>query len=264
MSDILRLLGPWDQWWPILGAVSEVRLAILIAVSAGLVAMFVDWRLGLMAQLLEFFFVGLLLSHQILPQLAMLTPLVGGLACFILYWTGRRLQTEARRAGRSEAWPGGSNQTVSPMGLPFRILTLLFWALAVSTLATRFSIPEVPATLNAAAYWLVGMGLLTIILTRDPFKTGLGLLTFSNGFELVYIWFDPGLLVLGLLGIGNTLTALVASYLTVAYHASLLLPPEPLPLPNSREAFLRAVRMLYRPPRRDAEDQEEPEEMLVP
>ncbi|HBY96629.1 MAG TPA: hypothetical protein DEP84_22240 [Chloroflexi bacterium] len=264
MIDVIRLLTSVDRVWFLVSALGEIRLAILIAISASLVAMFVDWRLGLMAQLLQSLFVGFLLSHVILPQLAMLIPLVGALAGFVLYWTGRRIATEVARTGRTETWRGRSSAAGSPMGLPFRILTLLLWALAVSTLASRFPIPEVPASLNAAAYWLVSMGLLAIILTRDPFKTGLGLLTFSNGFELLYIWFNPGLLVLGLLGIGNILTALVASYLTVAYHADLLVPPEPAPLPNSREAFLRAVRMLYRAPRHQAEDEEESEEALVP
>lgn len=264
MIDIPRLLSSLDQLWSFVNVLGEAPLVILIAISASSVAMFVDWRLGLMAQLLESFFVGLLLSQVMLPELAMLIPLVGGLACFVLYWTGRRLQTEWARAGRGESWLGSYDRAASPMGLPFRILTLLFWGLAVSTLAAQFPLPEVPASLNAAAYWLVGMGLLAIILTRDPFKTGLGLLTFSNGFELLYIWFDPGLLVLGLLGIGNILTALVASYLTVAYHTDLLNIPEAVPPPNSREALLRAVRTLYRTPGRNVEDEAEPEEMLVP
>lgn len=226
--------------------------------------MFLDWRLGLIAQLVQSVGVGLLLSHAVLPQLAMLTPLVGASACLVLYWTGRRLSRELERRGRSGTWLGGSSDASTPMSLPLRVLTLLFWALGVSTLSARFVLPEVPVAFNVAAYWLVGMGLLAIILTRDPFKTGLGLMTFSNGCELIYLLFDPGLLVMGLVGIGTILTALAASYLTVARRAELLFQPEPaVAAPQSQAARPEPVETIYQAPPREVQVEEPLEEALV-
>lgn len=251
----------------LLSKISVDQLVVLIAITASFVAMLLDWRLGLLAQTLQSLFVGLLLAHWVLPQMAMLLPLVGALAALVLYWTGRQIAPELERHGFLGNWLDSSNEMGGPMGFPFRLLVLLFWALAITTVSIRFPLPEVPGIVAVAAYWLLGMGLLAIILTRDPFKTGLGLLTFSNGFELVYMLFDPGLLVFGLLGIGNILTALVASYLTVARHADLLTSSEALPPPDSQEALLRAVRTLYPFPQRLGEgdrNEEEPEEALVP
>lgn len=264
MNELLRLLASPTEWFPILSALNTVQLIAAIAITAGAVAMMSDWRLGLLAQLLQYLFVGLLLARETLPQLAMVKTLVGGLACFVLYWTGRMIENQARQ-GRVAPWLDTTRDDIHPRGISFRLMALAFWSLALTAIIDRYSLTELSAPMNSGAYWLVGMGLLAIILTRDPFRTGLGLLTIGNGIEMVYMLYEPGLVVLGILGVSTILTALVAAYLTVIRQQSAQPVGAIAPDPASPEALAEAVRALSAtpPPAAGALPAETPEEVAV-
>jgi len=73
-----------------------------------------------------------------------------------------------------------------------------------------------------ACYWLALIGLLAMILTAEPLKAGLGLLTFMAGFELFYAALESGLSVFGFLGIVNLFMALAIAYLASAREVELV------------------------------------------
>jgi hypothetical protein len=244
IDSLLRLLFSPNEWLVALSNLTVVQLIGGVAVTAALVAVLVDWRLGLLVQVLQYLLVGLLLTRETWPQLAMVKVLVGGLACFVLYWTGRAIEHHLRQQGM----PAGQTRLLQhdEANTSFRVIAMTVWSLALIALMDRFGLGDLSRPMNSAAYWLIGMGLLTIILTREPFRTGLGLLTISNGVEMVYLLYEPSLMVLGLLGIATILTALVAAYLTVVRHVSLLAPPLD---PSSSEALAQAVEALAGTPR---------------
>ena len=60
---------------------------------------------------------------------------------------------------------------------------------------------------------------LIAVQSRDPFKVGLGLLTFQAGFGILLATFEQSLSVAALVGVVNLLTALAIAYLTTARTA---------------------------------------------
>jgi hypothetical protein len=82
-------------------------------------------------------------------------------------------------------------------------------------LGHMFALPGLSSSVNTAVYWLVLAGLVTLILSEDPMKVGLGLFTTLTGFELFYATVERSLLLTGLWGAINLLIALVIGYLIV-------------------------------------------------
>jgi hypothetical protein len=85
--------------------------------------------------------------------------------------------------------------------------------LAAYSLSTRYPLPEMPLNVGSACYWLASQGLLVLVLTEEPLKAGMGLLTLITGFELFFSVLERSLSVVGFLGIANFLIALAIAYL---------------------------------------------------
>ena len=98
----------------------------------------------------------------------------------------------------------------------FRLLAALFVGLAIYSLSKRYPLPEVPSDIGLACYWLASLGLLVLMLTEEPLKAGMGLLTLVTGFELFYSALERSLSVVGFLGIANFLIALAIAYLAAS------------------------------------------------
>jgi hypothetical protein len=224
-----------------LGSLSAIQLGVGMAVAAAAMAIVLNWRLALYGMLLQYLFVSLLLDMVLPGGLALVKLVAGVVACVTLYWTGWRIEAARHWRYAQEDVPS-SGSTLDPLGLPFRLLALVFAVLVLYTVPERLGFTFFLQTFLVPAVWLVVMGLLTIILTRDPLKTGLGLLTFQNGFELLYHLVEPGLLVLALLNVGTILVGFVASYLAIAAHLPLI--EEWRAVPSSPEALAEAVDVL--------------------
>ncbi len=210
-----------NQLFEFLATLSTTQLGVGLAITAAVVSIVIEWRLAMFSMLTQYLFLALLLNTELPGGLAMVKLVAGYMSCLILYWTARQVELALQTIPDGRAW-FVSNRDIYPMGLPFRILTLLFVILVLMPLPDYLSFITFPPTFFVPSLWLLTMGLLTIILTRDPLKTGMGLLTFQNGIELLYSLVDPSLIVIGLLGIGTILVGLVASYLAVARHLSLI------------------------------------------
>jgi uncharacterized MnhB-related membrane protein len=180
-----------------------------LVVTASLIIVLRDWRVSLVALLAQYLLVGFLLTRLIPPEVATVKALIGALICPILYLTARRVRW-GRRKGKPVVWE------VFPVGLPFRLLAIILTGLVTASLLNSHSLPEVPRDIGFASYWLALIGLLAMVLTADPLKAGLGLLTFMAGFELFYAGLESSLSVVGFLGIVNLFMALAIAYLASA------------------------------------------------
>lgn len=64
--------------------------------------------------------------------------------------------------------------------------------------------------------WLLGLGLLQLLLIRDSLRIIIGLLTVISGFEILYATLEASVLMTGLLAILNIGFAFLGSYLLMA------------------------------------------------
>ena len=156
--------------------------------------------------------------------------LIGALVCIVLYLTARLASTgEEEQTSEQEAAEKNGSRLPAIGGtlledFTFRFLAALFVGLAVYNLSTRYPLPEVPSDIGFACYWLASLGLLVLMLTEEPVKAGMGLLTLITGFELFYSALERSLSVVGFLGIANFLIALAIAYITASTSAVLSLP----------------------------------------
>ncbi len=201
MTEILHLFSLF----------SEVQLIVGLAISTSAIAILRDWRWNLFFLLAQYILAGLLVSSSVLFSIALIKILMGAITTLILYWTARSVAVS--RAGTGDEKSLGLSDR---MGLPLRFFSVVLGALVITTLQVRYPVPEVDSFINAGTYWLLGTGLLIIMLTKEPFRMGLGILLFQSGFELLYVVLEPSLVVIGLTGVITLLIALLISYLTTA------------------------------------------------
>jgi hypothetical protein len=204
----------------------------VVLVTAVLIVMAWDWRVTLLALLVQYLTAGLLFVDVLDPRLAVVKVLVGLFVCLILYMTARqvnygRLPVDV---AADEAAGLGLERRVRvgpyllPTSLPFRFFAAIMIVLVAWALAQRpaFQLPVLSdslAYLNFAVYGLAGLGLLGMGLTADPWRAGLGLLLFLTGFELFYSALEQSVAMLALLAVTTLLITLFIAYLTQARHA---------------------------------------------
>jgi len=200
-------------------------------ITASLIVVIRDWRFSLAALLGQYVLVGLLLTRLIQPQVAVIKVLIGALVCVVLYLTARLVDVsrdgvlspskeesalEQEAAEDSHSPLRAVRGETSLADFAFRLLAALFVGLAVYSLSKRYPLPEVPLDIGFACYWLASLGLLVLMLTEEPLKAGMGLLTLVTGFELFYSALERSLSVVGFLGIANFLIALAIAYLAAS------------------------------------------------
>jgi hypothetical protein len=202
-----------------LSSLSHLELMLGLFITATIIIALEDWRLCLWALLAQYILVGVLLVGVMPLRVALVKVIVGGMVCVILYLTARRVHWGREAAVQERHYeppPVLALWDIFPMNLGFRLLVALLVAVASYALASRYPLADQPEGIDQALYWLMAMGLLIVILTRDPFKVGLGLLTFEAGFEVLFSTFEKSLSVAALLGVVNFLIALAIAYLTMA------------------------------------------------
>ncbi|MGD1996368.1 MAG: hypothetical protein PVH62_06310 [Anaerolineae bacterium] len=176
------------------------------------------WQMHALGMAILYFFAALLHTRVIHPEVAAIKLLIGWMIALTLYLTGRRL-SEQQEAGEEES----SEPTRPPFsmaaGTPLRALILIAVFVIAQASSIRFPLPEVPADVGLACYLLGTGGLFLMGLSEDPFRAGLGLLTFLAGFDLLFGVLEPSLVVAGLLGAAGFLIALGVTFLAVTHAA---------------------------------------------
>jgi hypothetical protein len=218
----------------------EVALLGLF-ITAGIILIARDWRFLVLALLAQYILVGLILSRLVRPDLAVLKVLIGAFICPILFLSARQVSASSlsislftgsvHPSSRSKFASWGRDFLISffmgadrrqrfdSTGFTFRIFVGFVIILVATSLSNALPLPDLALSITTAVYWLVLAGLVTIALTEDPLKAGLGLLTALTGFGLFYDTLQTSLLLTGLWGAVNLLIALAIGYLTVVKGA---------------------------------------------
>lgn len=218
----------------------SLELALLgLFVTAGTIIITRDWRLLILALLVQYIITGLILSRLVRPDIAVLTVMIGAFICPILFLSARQVSasstTATLAAVRSSSWsdwllsladslllvaPDPRHKT-TPTGMAFRGFLTALLILTAVTLSQSFPLSQLPPVVTTAVYWLGVAGLLILAITEDPLKAGVGLFTVFSGFALYYVVLENSLLLIGMWGSMNLLLALVIGYLAVVRGTSL-------------------------------------------
>lgn len=197
-------------------AVSANELLLGLLASVAVVMLVSDWRVSLLALAGQYILVAILLSTLIPLQIAAVRMIAGGMVATMFYITARRVYSRKRRQQRTpEEMPFFDEPVrgVFWMNLPFRIIALALVALSVIALSGQFVLLNAPTLFWVTGLWLALGGLVTIALTRDALKLGMGLLFFTSGFGIIYLSIDNSLLIYALLVISDLVIALAVSHI---------------------------------------------------
>lgn len=194
-----------------------------LLLTAALIFLTSDPRLALSLLGVEYVLAGLVLTRSVQPELAVVRVIVGVLVVPILYLTLRRVQA---------AWPADTAEearffglldwSAGPLGLPLRLLTILLLGLALIRFFPEYhqifpsrapGATGIAADVALVSFWLIGMGMVGLILSGDVLRVAPGALTVLIGFDLLYAQGNSSLAVVGFWAAFTLLAALAFSYL---------------------------------------------------
>jgi hypothetical protein len=195
---------------------------IVVALAMLLIAQ--RWQLHALAMAILYFFAALLHTRVIRPEVVIVKLLIGWMIALTLYMTGRYLSAQRLEREKDEGEANGfEEETTSrftlPAGVPLRSLVLVAVFLVALAGFSRFPLPLVPDVVGMACYLMGVGGIFLMGLSEDPFRTGLGLLTFLAGFDLFFGALEPSLAVTGLIGATSFAVALAVTFLAVTHAA---------------------------------------------
>jgi hypothetical protein len=202
--------------------------AVFMILAAALVAfVFRDWRASIFAMMTLYLFSGLLYADLLDPRLAAVKIVVGLFIALILYLTGRQVSwgrlpedvtpEEALQLQKEKYLRLGKVQLAADVPLRLGLAAVIL--LLARYLAQYQPLPVLPDHLNLAVYGLAGIGLVGLSLMSEPFRAGIGLLTFWSGCDLFYSALEQSSAILALLAAAVLITALVIAYLIQARYA---------------------------------------------
>jgi len=164
----------------------------------------------LMTGLLAIQYIGvfLLVSVSWPLEIAVVKLVAGWMASAVLFLTYQNL-------------PGTNSDGRMPLGLPgtlFKGFTAVLLGVSVFSLVPTALRWFLGATQQQVlgGLWLLGLGLLQLLLIRDSLRTIVGLLTVISGFEILYATLEASVLMTGLLAILNIGFAFLGAYLIMA------------------------------------------------
>ncbi|MEP7356408.1 MAG: hypothetical protein ABI847_04165 [Anaerolineales bacterium] len=205
---------------PELNAWGGVALA-LVVVAGSLLVIGRDWRIGLLALLIEYVAAAVLIAPLVLLAVVAVKLLVGLLVVAILTLTAWQVDFGRPGADGTSAW---RRRFDVPTGFAFRVMATLMMAVAATYLANQpgLALPGLDQypSVNVAAYVLMALGLLNLGLTEEPINAGLGLLSLLMGFELFYAALEPALAVVALLAAVQLGIAIAVSYLAMLQYSA--------------------------------------------
>jgi hypothetical protein len=183
--------------------IAWIVVGSVLATSAGLLVSR-DWRLEL--GLLGLQYVGVFwLTNQHWPiSMAAIKLVTGWMAIATLGIT--RLNLKEAPDDNEQFWPQGSL---------FRLFAAGIVTVIVITAVPRVEgiIPGIGLPVISGSLILMGLGMLHLGMTDQPFRVILGLLTILSGFEALYAALESSVLVAAMLSVVNLGLALVGAYL---------------------------------------------------
>ena len=176
---------------------------ILIVIAAMSILIFRDWRINAAALAIQYLAAFILVTRVWPVGMAVIKLIVGWMATTALTLTYFYQKKP----------PSSEDSTAS---LFFRGFAGLLVILAIFVVAPIFQeniFPHVNLTVIQGGLMLMGMALMQMGTTSDPYLTVLSLLTFLSGFEVIHAGLELSTLLTGLLAIVNLGLALIGVYL---------------------------------------------------
>jgi hypothetical protein len=185
--------------------IAWIVIVFLLSTSAGLLISR-DWRLGLGLLGLQYIGVFWLTSQHWPISMAAIKLVTGWMAIATLGIT--RLNLKELEGETQHFWP---------QGRLFRLFTAGIATIIIATVTPRVEeiIPGIGLPVISGSLILMGLGMLHLGMTAQPFRVILGLLTVLSGFEALYAALESSILVAAMLSIVNLGLALVGAYLLI-------------------------------------------------
>ncbi len=190
-----------------------------LAVASALVLVLDDRRLSLLCLLVQYILLGILVSPHIYRPLVFIRIGLGAVVCLMLYITATRVQSSLDPEGHPEGHDG-DGETGAGQSLAFRLLVVALGGFIAYGLWQAYSLNSVPTELALTTYWLVTIGILMLLINREPLRQGMGLLVALSGFEALYMLWQESFVVISILGMFNLLVALAIAFCAEAWLES--------------------------------------------
>ncbi len=203
-------------------SLTTAEILVGLLVTASILVLVSDWRLSLMAFAVQYLLITVVLSTIVQLEVATVRLIGGALVALMLYITARSIRSTRMRRARQQGWTNVAEiaslfeRAPFVIGLPFRLMAVVLVAVSVLSASAQFAFPNAPLLFWLVSLWLCSIGLLLIAITRDALKLGMGLLTFTSGFGVLYLSIDPSLLFYGLLVISDLVIGLAVTHLATA------------------------------------------------
>ncbi|MGQ9709839.1 MAG: hypothetical protein ACUVXE_05110 [Anaerolineae bacterium] len=218
-------MGTFLEWVERISALAAPPVVGGLVVALGLVLVARRWLFQVVGMAMVYFFVGVLHTRTLRPEVVLVKLLIGAVVCLAL---GATEQASARSVAEGDRGGGETDEVASPFrwrnflrprwsdDAPLRALALGAALLVAYAGSLRFPLPQVPPLVGLACYLLGVVGLFLAGMAEEPLGAGLGLLVFLNGFDLFFSALEPSLVVAGLLGLMQFLITLAVAYLALA------------------------------------------------
>jgi hypothetical protein len=190
---------------------------ILLMITSLGILIIQEWKWALLLLAMQFIGVFILVSLSWQFNLA-LAKLVAGWITSAVLWMARLNSISARSESDTPSPPNQFAGGLPASGRLFRFFAAALVWLVVFSISPiiQIWIPSIRIEQIWGAFLLIGLGLLHLGLTADPFWVVLGLLTVLSGFEIVYASVEISALVQGLLAVVNLGIGLVGAYLILS------------------------------------------------
>ncbi|NLV73389.1 MAG: hypothetical protein GXY52_01700 [Chloroflexi bacterium] len=178
---------------------SPQSTAILIVITAVILMLTSDVRRAVVALLVQYTLLAILIGPRVYGPLTILRIGIGIAICAILLVTIRHARVYAASTLAA--------QRSSLAVILYRILTLVFSALAVYAVWQANLLHLSPAD-GLVTYALILSGIFLAATGNEPLRLGIGILMAISGFATATVLLEQGLLVIGLWGVIELLSAL--------------------------------------------------------
>lgn len=194
---------------------------IIVGLSSLLLLISSNWRWSISSLALQYFGVFILIIGEWLLPMALSIVLAGWIASFVLFSAIAGLFREVESVDDETVTVFqlfDSTKNTPTSARLFRLIAAGVVGLAIASLVSEVTewVPGIRIEQSLGALILIGLGLLHLGWTANPFRVILGLLTVLAGFEIFYSVVEVSALVAGLLA-GVTLgLSLVGAYMIIA------------------------------------------------
>ena len=206
-----------EAWGEIIRSLRPAPVGIALVVLSLFLAL-ENHRIACLVLLAQYGLFALLLAPQLYTPVVLARLALALGICGILYITAAHMQRATRDAAPG-AIPAAA-QEVQPtttrsaqiVRALFNLPALALGGLLAYSLWRAYPLALVPPVFSLASYWIIGVGLMTTLVSSDPLRRGIGLLLAVSGGESLYLSLEQGLLVMGLLSIVDVMLALAVVY----------------------------------------------------